>query len=489
MVAATGLGSGIDIEGLVSGLVNAERIPAEQRLLQRESKVTTLLSAFGTAKGSLSDLKASLASLNDLATYSKITATSSASSKVAVSATASAQASSYQVGVTNLAESQSFASTAYASTDTFGTGTLTLTFGTPSYAGTDPDTYTGFVADATKTAVNVDITSSNNTLEGLRDAINDADAGVSASLLKDGDNFRLLLTTDDTGVANSLQITSSSVASGAGDAATLDAFVFDTATAGLEQTRAAEDAAFSVNGLTGLTSASNTVTDAIDGVTLTLKDTTDTDAAITISANRGAITSAVDTFIEGYNSYIDLFNQLTDYNQEANTRGALQGDFSARSIVSNVRSAVANTVPGLNGAYRSLIDIGITTDAEGKLSLDSTVLNSALDADPDAVTGLFVDTTYNGTAVTGVAARLDTLLEDYLDSDGILDARTDSLNDRLSRISDDREVIARRFELLETRYRAQFNAMDSLLSNISATGDFLAQQLKNLPGAYDGSKN
>ena len=113
----------------------------------------------------------------------------------------------------------------------------------------------------------------------------------------------------------------------------------------------------------------------------------------------------------------------------------------------------------------------------------------AVDADPDAVTGLFADTTYNGTAVTGVAARLDTLLEDYLDSDGILDARTDSLNERLSRINDDREVIARRFELLETRYRAQFNAMDSLLSNITATGDFLAQQLKNLPGAYDGSKN
>ena len=213
MVAATGLGSGIDIEGLVSGLVNAERIPAEQRLLQRESKVTTLLSAFGTAKGSLSDLQSSLASLTDLATFSKISSTSSNASKVSVSAESTAQAASYQVGVTNLAETQSFASTAFASTDTFGTGTLTLTFGTPTYNGTTPDTYDTFVADATKTAVNVDITASNNTLEGLRDAINDADAGVSASLLKDGDNFRLLITTDETGVANSLQITTHDVLS------------------------------------------------------------------------------------------------------------------------------------------------------------------------------------------------------------------------------------------------------------------------------------
>ena len=493
MVAATGLGSGIDIEGLVSGLVNAERIPAEQRLLQRESKVTTLLSAFGTAKGSLSDLQSSLASLTDLATYSKISATSSNSSKVSVSAESTAQAASYQVGVTNLAESQSFASTAFAATDTFGTGTLTLTFGTPTYDGTTPDTYNTFVADATKTAVNIDITSSNNTLEGLRDAINDADAGVSASLLKDGDDFRLLITTDETGVANSLQITTSSITAdvGGADVADLSTFDFDTATTtsdGLQQTRAAEDAEFSINGLAGLTSASNTITDAISGVTLTLKDTTDTDASISISANRGAITSAIDAFIEGYNGYIDIFNQLTDYNQAANTRGALQGDFSARSITSNVRNAVANTVPGLNGAYRSLADIGITTGEDGKLSVDSTVLNSALDADPDAVTGLFAETTYNGTAVTGVAARLDSLLENYLDSDGILDSRTDSLNDRLSRINDDREVLARRFELLETRYRAQFNAMDSLLANITATGDFLAQQLKNLPGAYDGSK-
>ena len=84
MVSATGLGSGIDIEGLVTGLVNAERVPAEQRLLQREAKVTTLVSAFGTAKGSLSDLQSSIAGLKDLTTYSKISATSSASSKVAL---------------------------------------------------------------------------------------------------------------------------------------------------------------------------------------------------------------------------------------------------------------------------------------------------------------------------------------------------------------------------------------------------------------------
>ena len=493
MVSATGLGSGIDIEGLVTGLVNAERVPAEQRLLQREAKVTTLVSAFGTAKGSLSDLQSSIAGLKDLTTYSKITATSSASSKVSVSATSSAQAASYQVGVTNLAETQSFASTAYASTATFGTGTLTLTLGTPTYNGTTPDTYDTFAADTAKTAVNVAITSSNNTLSGLRDAINDADAGVSASLIKDGTDFRLLLTTDETGVANSVQITSSNITAdvGGADVANLSTFDFDTATTtsdGLQQTQAAENAAFSINGLAGLTSASNTVTDAVTGVTLTLKATTDTDASITVSANQGAITSAIDKFVEGYNGYIDIFNQLTDYDSTANTRGALQGDFSARSIMSNVRNAVANTVTGLDGSYRSLADIGITTDAKGQLSVDSTKLNAALAADPDAVTGMFADTTYNGTAVTGVAARLDTILTDYLASDGIIDSRTDSLSKSLSRINDDREVVARRLDSLEARYRAQFNAMDSLLSNISATGDFLTQQLKNLPGAYDGSK-
>ena len=224
------------------------------------------------------------------------------------------------------------------------------------------------------------------------------------------------------------------------------------------------------------------------GITLTLKETTDTDASITVAANQGAITSAIDKFVAGYNGYIDIFNQLTDYNATAKTRGALQGDFSARSIMSNVRNAVTNTVPGLDGSYRSLADIGITTDATGQLSVDSTKLDAALTADPAAVTGMFADTAYNGTAVTGVAARLDIILTDYLASDGILDSRTDSLDEQLSRINDDREVVARRLDLLETRYRAQFNAMDSLLSNIAATGDFLTQQLKNLPGAYDGSK-
>lgn len=483
MVAVSGIGSGLDIDGLVTGLVNAERVPAEQRFAQKEASATNLISGFGALKGALSELQGSLSGVKTADIFGQFKASSSASGFVTASASSEASAGTYQVEVTNLAQSQSFASTTFSDTDTtvVGQGTITLSFGTPTYAGGDPDSYTAFTADPEKTPVVITIDETNNTLEGIKNAINEQDAGVSASIIKDGEQYRLLLTTEETGVANSLAI---SVAEDGGVPG-LSALAYDSSTANLTQSRAAEDAAFSINGF-ALTSATNTVTDAVDGVTFTLKDLTATPATITVSENRAGVVAAIGKFLDGYNGYIDTLNQLTQYNQADNTRGALQGDFSARSVESRIRGEINQQTAGITSAYNSLAAVGITTDASGKFKLDKDALNAALDADPDAVQALFADTDYKGNAVTGVASRLDSVIEDLLSSDGILDSRTDGLNDRIDRINDDRADLSLRLEKIEARYRAQFNAMDSLLSSITSTGDFLSQQLENLPGYYSG---
>jgi len=488
MVAVTGLGSGLDIESLVTGLVNAERAAPANRLLNREKVTTNLISAFGQLKGVLSGLQSKLAPLQNADTFTGKVASSSLSSAVSVSASSAAAVGSYSVAVSQLANTQSFASGAFAATDTVvGTGKLTLTFGSPTYAGTDPDTYTAFAADGEKTPVEIDITTENNTLEGIRDAINEQDAGVTASLVKDGEEYRLLLSTEETGVANSLAISVTNDGDTDNtDNAGLSQLAFDATTANLTQTRAAADALYSIDGL-DLSSSTNTVANALDGVTLTLKATTETnaDAVLKVSENRAAITSAIEDFVDTYNEYLKTSANLTSYDPDLQLRGPLQGDFSARSIRGQLRDSLTQGFGFDTGTFDALAQVGITSTRDGELAFDSGALNDALDTDTDSVIAIFAGKEVDGVEQEGLAARLDGLLTQFIGSNGLITSRTSSLDETIDRITDEREVLNRRMDALEARYRAQFNALDSLLANITSSGDFLLQQLNNLPGSYN----
>jgi len=181
MVAVTGTGSGLDIDGLVAGLVAAERVPAETRLNAREAKMTSLSTSFSSAKGAVSDFEAAANKLALASTFSQFTASSSDSTKATISATNSASLGSYQLSVSSLATAQTLASGNFsATTDTLGRGTLSIALGTPVYSGSTPDTYSSFTQAS---SVDITIDSSNNTLAGVRDAINNANAGVNASIL------------------------------------------------------------------------------------------------------------------------------------------------------------------------------------------------------------------------------------------------------------------------------------------------------------------
>jgi flagellar hook-associated protein 2 len=490
MVTATGLGSGLDIESLVRGLVAAERAPQENRLVRREAQTTSLISGFGQLKGALSAMQGSLSTLAEASTFTDLKATSSQASAVSVSASASAVPGTFSVAVNNLADSQSLISGGFASADAeVGTGTLTINRGTPTYAGTNPDTYTDFSVNPDSSPITVTITSANNTLEGIRDEINAQNAGVSASIIQDNGAFRLLLSSDETGVTNSLAITASGDGDGNNtDATGLSALAFDATTANLTQSRAAVDASYSINGAT-LSSASNTISDAVDGVSFTLLEATTSNATITVAENTQGVTDAVKALVNTYNNYIRTANALTDYDPATQRAGALQGDFSARSIISQVRNGIALPVGGLDTAFTSLAQIGITTTSTGALELDEAALSAALGNDRDGVAKLFAGGDVGGTTVEGIASRLDNVLSGYLGSGGVIASREASLNSTIEQIADEREVLERRLASIEERYRTQFNALDSLLANLTSTADFLQQQLDNLPGAYNPGRN
>ena len=257
MVAATGLGSGIDIDALVTGLVAAEKGPIEQRLAVRESELAADQAAFASIKSAVAALEDTVESLASADTFADMKATSSDYSNLGVTVSSSAQVGSYSVEITRLAQSQSLASSAYSSTTSVvGTGTLSLSFGTPTYDGSSPANYSGFAANSALTAFSVDITSENNTLAGVRDAINAKNGPVSASILSDGSGYRLMLSATNTGVDSSIKIeVSSDGDSNNTDAAGLSALAFDESTNHLQEMQAATDAAITFNGLS-ITSSS-----------------------------------------------------------------------------------------------------------------------------------------------------------------------------------------------------------------------------------------
>ena len=456
MVAVTGTGSGLDIDGLVSSLVAAERVPAEARLNSREADITTLSTSFSSAKTAIADFEAAANKLALASTFSQFTTSSSDTTKATISATSSASLGSYQLAVTNLASAQTLASGTFSATsDTLGTGTLTIAIGTPSYSGS---TYSSFTQTS---SVDITIDSSNNTLAGVRDAINNAGAGVNASILKNGDDYQLLLVSEETGLSKSMSLSVSDSEGGDTDDSGLSRLAFNSSGSQLTQYAAGANANFSINGL-AVSSASNTVTDVIDGVTLNLLSATSSAITIDVKTDTDTIVADVQAFVDKYNAYAILFKDLTKYDATTGSAGVLQGDSTARSVMSQIRSELGKSVTGLTGSYRSLSDVGISIDKSGVMTFTPSAFKTAFAAAPTEVAGVFASTTVSGTAVEGVAEKLETLMEGFLVSTtGIFDSRISSLNTQLSAITDDRADLARRKQSLEDRYFAQLNSMDT----------------------------
>ncbi|HEX6832052.1 MAG TPA: flagellar filament capping protein FliD [Rudaea sp.] len=448
-ISSAGIGSGLDVNSLVSQLVAAERAPQDKQLGKATSTIGSQLSAYKAIQSTLGNLQTALKALQGTTgAFSGNTATSSDTTIFTATTETNAAQGNYAIEVKSLATAQKLASSGYAtSATTVGTGRLSIGSGANAF--------------------NVDLDSSNNTLSGLRDAINNASANtsVTASLITADDGVHLVLTARNTGTSNAITVTTSG-----GDGA-LANLVYDPAHANqhLSQLSAAGDAVLSVEGYT-YTSASNQVSGTVAGVTLNLAAAKPgTTLTLTVGHDNSGIAKALQTLVSAYNAFENTINNTTAYNASTQTASALTGDSLARSAEQQIRNALIAVTPGKSGGVRSMFDLGISTNDNGTLSFDSSKLNTALASDFGSASKLF--------ATDGaVGSALQTALNGFVGTGGVLDSRTTSLNKRLDDISKQRTTLDSRMAALTARYTAQYSALDSLMAQMNQTSTFLTNQ-------------
>ncbi len=472
-ISSPGIGSGLDVKTIVSQLMAIEQRPL-QLLAQKEASYQAKLSAYGTLKSALSSFQEAAQTLNLTSTYNSVKASVADSSVLAATSTGGAIAGTYNIEVQSLAQSQKLISEGFAASDTVvGNGTLTIDLGTYSSAATPPVTFT---ANPDATSVSITIDSTNNTLEGIRDAINNANAGLSASIINDGTSYRLSLSSKETGLSNAARITVTE--DGTAGLAELAFDASDGGVSNLTQNVEAKDAVIKVDGVT-ITKDSNTITDAIQGVTLNLAKETESGVTtkLTLTRDTSTIKSALDNFVKGYNSVYKQISDLTAYNASTGTGSMLTGDATVRSIQEQLRSALSNSVPGGVTGMSTLSDVGVSFQKDGTLSLDSDKLNKVF-ADPlKDISKLFTKTD----ETTGIGSRVNSLISTMIFGDNaLLNSRMDGINSSIKSIGTQRESQNVRLEAIERRYNAQFTALDKAIASMTSTSTFLTQQLEAL---------
>ena len=382
-ISSPGIGSGLDVRGLVDSLVRAEGEPVVERLDRRESTIQAQLSAMGSIKSALSSFKTALLDVSSFNSFARRSASSSNESFFTASASSTASPASYQIEIESLAKSHKLASGGFEdSLASIGTGTLTFQFGDPA-----------------KPAQSVEIDANNSSLEGVRDAVNNAGIDVSASIVKGDDGFQLVFSSRNTGLDNSLRISvSESPANGSNtDMDGLSQLAYDPDAGvglgrNLSEMTAASDAIAYIDGIK-VTSASNTLNSTIPGVSVNLlKAEEGTTSTLTVGVDKASATKGVEGFVEAFNKVAELFKELGGYDQANQKGGVLQGDATLRGIENQMRRMISNVVPGMDGAYRALTDIGIRTQADGSLSLDKARLDKGLTENFDDIARLFAAT-------------------------------------------------------------------------------------------------
>lgn len=392
-LSSPGIGSNLDVNGIVSQLMAVEQQPL-LTLSRKEASNQAKLSAIGNLKGALSAFQTAVKSLSDISKFQATRATVADSAIATVSGSATATAGTYALEVSKLAQAQKLASAGQASSSTpIGTGTITFNFGTIALGSGSFDSATGKYTGASFTSngagtKTVTIGSNNNTLSGIRDAINSANIGVTASIVNDGSStpYRLVLTEQSTGKTNSMKISAS------GDPALASLLNHDPgaspASQAFSETSTAQNAELKIDGI-AVSKTTNSITDVIQGVSLTLNKTNvGSPTNITVSRDTSAITGAVGQFVNAYNQINQTLTSLSAYNPTTKQAAALNGDATVRAIQTQIRGLIGTAVSG-GGAFSTLSQVGVAIQKDGTLAVDNTKLQKAIESNFSDIAGLF----------------------------------------------------------------------------------------------------
>ncbi len=442
MLSTPGIGSGLDISGIIDQLMTLERRPLVA-LGTDQVELEAQLSGFGKLKSTISLFRSAVSDLSSTDKFEYYKAISSDDEVLTANADSNAAKGVFSIDVQRLAENHRQAATtvfADPATTTIGTAgdTMTLTVGT--------DAFTVEIGD--------------KTLAGVRDAINAAsdNTGVTASILQDDTGYHLTLSADDTGSDNLITVSYS-----AADPFAMQDLNQDRDGSGTF-TASDLDAVLTLENTFTVTRTTNTVSDAIEGVTLNLEKAGIT--TVEIDRDDDKIRGSVQQFIGVYNEVVNIIDELRGnvLSEERSSLASLESQF--RNLL--------NTEAGTSSKFSYLFELGVSTRLNGTLELDSSVFDSALDADPQGVASLFAD------ADSGLATRFDAFASSLIDAGGLFDSREQSLNAQIRRIESDRARVEFRLIQREQSLVQQFSALDSLIANLNTTSSFLGQQLDAL---------
>ena len=466
IVNTLGAGSGIDVKGLAQSLVDAEKTPKKERIDDKIKQTEAKITGFGAVKFALSELKTAFGKLNDASDFSSIKPNNTQPNALGISASTTAEAGSYNIEVLQTALMQRTASSSFADR------------ATPLNVISPATTGTAFSLNLTIGGVDKgDISVDNPSPAGMVSAINGAKLGVTAQLINTGNGYNVVIS-GETGASKSFTLTSKD---------SNGAAVADVSFTNNLQT--ATDASLKINGLT-VSRSSNTVTDVIDGVTLDLFANTTGSARIDLNRDTAGIKDSIKGLVSAYNDFEETLKILGDRKSEVEEfGGALAGDSLLQSVRTQVRAMITDTSSTPGTTIQAARNVGLSLDRNGKLTLDESKLDTALQNNFAEVSTMFTAGTNNksiySTAPGGLAGDAINKIEKMLLSTGIIETQTESATAKITKYKDELALLEERMEKLMNRYMSQFSIMENIVGNSNSTRESLKGTFEGMAKAYN----
>lgn len=447
-IGAAATASGLDINKMVNSIVTAERAPKEARITEQRENIDVSISAYGKLKASLDDMKYMMSDFRRNHTLSARTVTSDDVNILTASANHEAIPGKYSVKVEQLAQSHKIVSGTFDDEQKLGAGKLTLSLGSSKFAVDIPENESGII----------DVVREINR--------HPSNSGVMASIIKDDVGTRLVLTADKSGEQNKINVRVD-----APIASTLQKFGFNPNKNinSMTEMQAPQDAKVLIDGLAVVTSDTNSIEDAINGVDLNLLALADDDKegkpakAITVDVayDRNAVGGAIEKFVNAYNQFHDVSQGLSKFDPETKEKGPLVGDSIIRSVDNQLRAAFSSPVEGAPASVKTLSELGVMSTMSGRLEIDYDILDRQLNQN-------FADVGTFFSSREGFARKVEDLIHAYTGITGSIKGRQDSLNEQVTELNSEQSKLDRRMESVQKRTHDQFTAMDSAMGQMKS---------------------
>lgn len=456
-----GVGSGLNLSDILDSMQTAEKA-ALTPISKQQSSYTAKLSAYATLKSALTTFQTANTTLNNASLFSATTATSSSSAFSATTSGSSVAAGKYTISVTQLAQAQTLTSAAQSSTTT-------------ALGDSSASSRTLSIALADGSSKDITLTSAQTSLTGMRDAINGASAGVTASIIKVGDgSYRLSVNANESGsgkAVSSIKVTGDDTLAG------IVGYDASAASNGMTESVTAQNAKLTVNNV-AIESSSNTISDALEGITLNLSDVTSGNQTLTIASDTTKANSAITGWVSAYNTLQDTFSSLTKYtavdagtDSQDSSNGALLGDSTLRTIQNQLKSLLTNAAS--SSTFKTMAQIGVTSNpTTGQLEVDSDKLSKSLKNNMSDVKEMII----GDGKTTGIATTVSSNLTSWLSSTGIVQSATDGVSKTLNALTVQYNSVNDRINDTITRLKAQFTQLDVVMSSLNQTSSYLTQQ-------------